>query len=116
VSQAKARALAPSAQSCQASFILAADTIVVDGGAILGKPVNQADAVQMLRQLRDRHHRVFTALALIALEDGRLFTDLCVTQVPMRAYTDDEIEAYVASGIPWIRQGRMPSSTRISIR
>ncbi|HEX7432663.1 MAG TPA: Maf family protein [Anaerolineaceae bacterium] len=105
VARVKARALTLSAENFQASFILAADTVVVDGEAILGKPVSQAEAGRMLRQLRARPHRVFTALALIALEDRRLFTELCVTQVPMRAYSDEEIEAYIASGDPMDKAG-----------
>jgi MAF protein len=105
VSQAKARALAASPESYHASFILAADTIVVDGAEILGKPADPVDASRMLRQLRNRSHQVYTALALIVLADGRLLSDLCVTQVPMRNYSDEEIEAYIASGDPMDKAG-----------
>jgi septum formation protein len=86
-------------------IILAADTAVVDGKAILGKPKDTAEAVEMLRRLRSRTHQVFTGIALMRLSDGNLVTDLCVTDVPMRAYSDEEIDAYVATGDPLDKAG-----------
>ena len=87
------------------TFILAADTAVVDGQAILGKPMNPAEAVRMLQSLRGHSHQVLTGLAVLRPGDGTLVTDLCVTEVPMRVYRDDEIEAYVASGDPLDKAG-----------
>ena len=86
-------------------IILAADTAVVSGQAILGKPKDQAEAVAMLRSLRGRSHQVLTGLALMRMNDRTLFTDLCVTNVPMRTYSDDEIDAYVATGDPLDKAG-----------
>ncbi len=86
-------------------IILAADTAVVDGGTILGKPGNTAEAVEMLRRLRNRTHQVYTGLAVLRMSDGNLGMDLCVTQVPMRNYNEDEIKAYVASGDPLDKAG-----------
>jgi septum formation protein len=85
--------------------ILAADTTVVDGETILGKPGTTAEAVEMLRKLRNRTHQVYTGLAVLRMSDGNLGLDLCVTQVPMRNYSNDEIEAYVASGDPLDKAG-----------
>ena len=59
----------------------------------------------MLRQLRARTHQVLTALAVLQTGSGRLLLDICVTDVPMRAYSDAEIEAYVASGDPLDKAG-----------
>lgn len=86
-------------------LILAADTTVVDGGEILGKPSDEAEAVRMLTQLRGRTHQVYTGIALLRKSDDLLLTDLCVTDVPMRAYTDEEIRAYVATGDPLDKAG-----------
>ena len=86
-------------------FILAADTTVVDGAEILGKPRDEADAVAMLTRLRGHTHQVYTGIALLRAGDGSLLTDLCVTDVPMRDYTDEEIQAYVASGDPLDKAG-----------
>jgi MAF protein len=89
-----------------AGLILASDTTVVEGAAqILGKPDGPEDAVRMLRLLRGKTHAVMTALAVLRQADGLLLTDLCVTQVPMRAYSDEEIQAYVATGDPLDKAG-----------
>lgn len=106
------------AQACTASLgqhpnpspsagwiILAADTIVVDGNTLLGKPGNADQAVRMLRRLRNRTHQVLTGIALLRPADGNLLTDLCVTQVPMRDYRDEEMHAYVASRDPFDKAG-----------
>lgn len=85
--------------------ILAADTAVVDGETILGKPKNTVDAVEMLRRLRGRTHQVYTGIAIIRMSDGNLGRDLCVTDVPMRVYNDEEIDTYVASGDPLDKAG-----------
>jgi septum formation protein len=110
LAQAKAGAVAAVKDSLpppygSASLVLAADTIVVDGATVLGKPADAEEARGMLRQLRGRQHQVYTALALIAPDQGLLLTDLCVTQVPMRAYSNQEIEAYIASGDPMDKAG-----------
>ncbi len=83
--------------------VLAADTIVVLDGVILGKPRDPLDAVVMLSALRDRVHVVYTAVCVI--HDGRAATRLSATDVTMRAYTDAEIEAYVETGDPLDKAG-----------
>ena len=84
-------------------LIVAADTTVVDGDQILGKPNNQTEAGEMLRQLRGRTHQVYTSIALAV--SGALFTDFCSTDVPMREYTDEEIQTYVDGGDPLDKAG-----------
>lgn len=87
-------------------IILAADTaVVVERKAILGKPKDAGEAFEMLRQLRGRTHQVHTAIAVVRLSDGNLGRDLCVTNVPMRSYGDEEIDTYVASGDPLDKAG-----------
>ncbi len=98
---AKARDASVRADASQ--VVVAADTTVVDGNAILGKPANPSEAKRMLRQLRGRVHQVYTGIAV--LRDGNLSADVCVTDVPMRAYSDAEIEAYVATGDPLDKAG-----------
>jgi septum formation protein len=84
---------------------VAADTIVVDQGSLLGKPRDSAEARLMLRQLRGRTHQVVTALALYDPGAEQALTDLCCADVTMRAYSDAEIEAYIASGDPLDKAG-----------
>jgi septum formation protein len=113
LAETKARTAASEAQA--GWLVVAADTIVVDhtphegrgpsGAEILEKPASQAEAFRMLAQLRGRTHQVFTALAVYDPTTERLLTDLCITDVPMRAYTDGEIAAYIASGDPMDKAG-----------
>jgi septum formation protein len=86
-------------------LIIGADTSVVIDGEILGKPADELEAGRMLRRLRGRTHQVYTGIAVLRVDDGNLLTAVCVTDVPMRAYSDDEIEAYVLSGDPLDKAG-----------
>lgn len=99
------KARASSARADTSQVVLAADTTVVEGNAILGKPADPSEAKQMLRQLRGRVHQVYTGIAVLRMCDGNLLTDVCVTDVPMRNYSDEEIHAYVATGDPLDKAG-----------
>jgi len=99
----KARAAAVGLDS--AAWVIAADTTVVDDGEILGKPRDKVEAEQMLYRLRGRKHQVFTALAVYNAESRTLQTDLGESQVPMRNYTDEEIQVYITSGDPFDKAG-----------
>jgi MAF protein len=88
-----------------ATIVIGADTTVVIDGEILGKPADEIEAASMLRRLRGRTHQVYTGIAALDSASGSLRTDLCVTDVPMRRYTDEEISAYVATGDPLDKAG-----------
>ena len=103
LAEAKARAVIERAQPEQ--IVIGADTSVVIDGEILGKPLDSDDARKMLRRLRGRAHQVYTGIAALRVRDGRLLTGVCVTDVPMRAYADREIEAYILSGDPLDKAG-----------
>ena len=103
LAEAKARAAIPNAQP--GHIIIGADTTVVDDNRILGKPQDAAEAAAMLKLLRGHTHQVYTAVAAIRMKDERLVTDICVTNVPMRRYSDEEIEAYVLGGDPLDKAG-----------
>ncbi len=94
----KAEALGPRPQP-----VLGADTVVADGGEILGKPATAAEARQMLRRLRGRPHRVITAVALVG--PGVEYLEAVETRVWMRDYADAEIEAYIRRGEPFDKAG-----------
>ena len=101
LAEAKARAVPADA----GQIILAADTTVVNGSDILGKPKDEAEAAVMLKRLRGHAHQVYTGIALFRRSDGVLLTDLCVTDVPMRDYSDGEVQDYVATGDPLDKAG-----------
>lgn len=102
---AREKALAVASQVVPGSFVVAADTTVVDEGEIMGKPVDEAQAVEMLQQLRGRVHQVFTAVALLRAKDNTLLSDYCRTAVRMRAFSEAEIATYVATGDPLDKAG-----------
>jgi len=79
-------------------IIIACDTVVALDGRLLGKPRDTSEATRMLHRLRRRCHTVYSAVTLLETAGGRALTDVTETQVTMRAYTDAEIAAYVASG------------------
>ncbi len=91
--------------SFENAFVLGADTIVVDGTEILGKPLDQEDAARILKQLRGKTHKVLSGIALYNLSTGEIQTRLVCTEVVMREYTDDEIQDYIASGDPMDKAG-----------
>jgi MAF protein len=104
VCRAKAMALPPE-RLMPETYVLTADTTVVLDGAIIGKPETPAEARHMLRALRGRAHQVYTGLALRDFATGEIQTDLVVTTVHMRHYSDEEIEAYIATGEPFDKAG-----------
>ncbi|MEK7440036.1 MAG: Maf family protein [Chloroflexota bacterium] len=86
-------------------IVITADTTVTVDNEIIGKPGNAAEAVEMLKKLRGRTHQVCTAITLINLETGESIHELCSSDVPMRNYSDEEMDAYVASGDPLDKAG-----------
>lgn len=93
------------AESIPASdaIILAADTAVVDGEQILGKPSDAKDAAGMLRSLSGRTHEVMTGVCLRYPEQTVCFH--IETRVTFRELSDQEIADYVASGEPMDKAG-----------
>ncbi len=82
--------------------VLAADTTVVLGQQIMGKPNNQADAVAMLTQLSGKTHHVYTALSLRGREHSQVVS---VTAVTFRDLSEHEILSYWRSGEPLDKAG-----------
>jgi len=104
------KALQAAEQLDRQAIILAADTTVAiqteaDRWSILGKPADARHAAEMLRCLRGRVHYVFTGLALLRNMDGRLWSDVCTSEVPMRNFSEEEMYAYIASGDPLDKAG-----------
>lgn len=87
------------------AVVIAADSTVVHAGRILGKPADAAEARAILRSLRGQRHVAYTAISVLRTRDGAQLDDLAETPVPMRNYTDAEIEAYIATGDPLDKAG-----------
>ena len=83
--------------------VVAADTIVVCGGKILGKPHSEAEAAAMLALLSGRAHQVMTGVTVLRGEKSETFTE--VTELHFRELTEKEISAYVSTGEPMDKAG-----------
>ena len=83
--------------------VLGADTVVSLGGEIFGKPKNAPHAAEMLKKLSGKTHSVFTAVCLVTDEgEEEFFTE---SKVTFHSLTEEQIEAYVASGLPLDKAG-----------
>jgi len=100
MAEEKARAV----HVAESEIVLAADTTVVLGAEILGKPVDEIDAARMLTALAGRRHQVLTGVCILR-SDGRGAVDVASTAVWFGAMTKREIEEYVTSGEPLDKAG-----------
>ncbi|WP_339243287.1 Maf family protein [Paenibacillus sp. FSL F4-0243] len=87
------------------AVIIGSDTIVVLDNTVLGKPVDELDSKSMLTRLQGRNHKVYTGVACIGLPHGKTIVEHRVTSVTMRAMTENEIIAYIATGEPADKAG-----------
>jgi len=101
---AKAKAEAVAGEERE-GIVIAADTIVVDGDTILGKPADGSEAAATLRRLRGKTHRVITGLAVVDAGSNKRTASHVVTAVRMRHYSDGEIAAYIARREPLDKAG-----------
>ncbi len=99
VSRLKALALPREASD----VVIAADTIVVCGGKVLGKPHSEEEAAEMLSLLSGRDHQVMTGCTVLRGENCETFTE--VTDLHFRPLSEKEINRYVSSGEPMDKAG-----------
>ncbi len=99
VSRLKAMAVAAAPEDT----VIAADTIVVCGGKVLGKPATEEEAIRMLRLLSGRDHQVMTGMTVRRGDRCRSVTE--VTDIHFRPLSPKEIEDYVATGEPMDKAG-----------
>ena len=101
---AAAKVAAVAGRLSRSVIILGADTAVVLGEDMLGKPSGPAEAVEMLQALSGRAHHVFTAVSVLDCE-GSLHSALNVSRVTFADLDADWITAYVATGEPLDKAG-----------
>ena len=102
LSKSKAGAVASRVNS---GYIIAADSMVVLDGKAMGKPEDAADARRMLRLLRGTNHQVTTGVTVLDADSGKHLTDSMSSDIILREFTDEEIEASIASGTPLDKAG-----------
>ena len=100
-------AAARSLSEAAGRLVITADTTVLLNDVVLGKPRNEAHARELLLTLRGRTHYVVTGVAVSGSLDGKfsMRSASCITPVRMRAYSEAEIAAYIASGDPMDKAG-----------
>lgn len=84
-------------------IVVAADTVVVCSGTVLGKPKDEADALRMLRLLSGKDHQVMTGLTVLKGNVSAVCTE--VTDIHFRELSDREILAYIRTGEPMDKAG-----------
>jgi nucleoside triphosphate pyrophosphatase len=102
LARAKARDVA---ETFVGRFFLGADTVVVLGGEVLGKPRDDADAEGMLRRLSGCTHEVMTGYEVYDKEGMRGYGEVVTTRVEFKPLSPQEIRAYVATGGPRDKAG-----------
>ena len=86
-------------------WVIAADTIVVLKGRVLGKPKSERDAFNMLRDLRSKWHKVITGYCVLNVSKDIAYRDVVETKVFVRDLTDDEILRYIKTSEPLGKAG-----------
>jgi septum formation protein len=84
-------------------LIITADTIVVVGDEVMGKPVDAADAQRMLHKLSGRAHQVITGVCLTTIDKQRVFS--VTTDVTFKSLSDEEIDYYIRTYRPFDKAG-----------
>ncbi|MFO7666270.1 MAG: Maf family protein [Desulfobacterales bacterium] len=87
------------------SWVIGADTVVVIGGQILGKPLSRSDAREMLKNLSGQTHIVLTGYCICNKIKNCLFSDTIKTEVLFKNLTDEEIEWYIHTKEPFDKAG-----------
>ena len=97
-------------------LFIGADTIVLRGKQILGKPSTPQDAIKMLQLLSGKSHRVLTGVALLDGSTARMASGVEATQVIFRKLSQEEITEYVLTGEPMDKAGggRQPRRTTLT--
>ena len=92
-------------QAKKDSIIIAADTVVVIDGKILGKPKNADDAYNMLKLLSNKIHRVYSGIAVINTTNNIMKSEAVFTEVKFSELTHEEIVNYINSKEPLDKAG-----------
>lgn len=103
---AKARAVLPTRQH---ALVIGSDQVAVCNGAILGKSHTHDNAVKQLRETSGQTITLYTGLALINSESGRVQSDVVPFRVVMRALSDSQIENYLRKELPYDCAGSVKS-------
>ncbi len=100
---ARNKALAVAHQNTTDKIIIAADTIVICDGEVIGKPINEEDAVNIISKLSGNKHSVITGVYMVQKTKEIFFAD--VTDVTFHSLTQTQIKYYVSKYKPFDKAG-----------
>lgn len=86
-------------------WVIGADTVVVYKNKVLGKPDNESDALDMLRLLRGKWHKVITGYCILKVQSNITFQDVVETKVFVKDLSDEEIKQYIKTTEPLDKAG-----------
>ena len=86
-------------------WVIAADTIVLVDGEILGKPAGKQEAYQMLLKLSGKEHRVITGFCILNTSNGESVKESVETTVTFKKLTEEEIQGYIKTKEPFDKAG-----------
>lgn len=101
----KATATAKKILDKKDALVIAADTVVVYDGKILGKPTDEDDAEKMLKMLSGNVHQVYTGFCVLRMSDAKTVCKSVCTNVRMRELSEEKIRAYINTGEPMDKAG-----------
>lgn len=87
------------------SWVIGADTIVLIGNTILGKPASKTEARAMLKHLSGKTHQVLTGYTILCMAKERFFSETVQTDVSFKELTDKEVEWYIHTEEPFDKAG-----------
>jgi septum formation protein len=102
LAKGKARAIA---ELHPQAYIIGSDTVVTLNNRILGKPADEAHALDILRSLQGKTHQVITGLSLTCLQDNCFENLTRTTSVTFTAFSDSILRAYIRTGEPMDKAG-----------
>ena len=102
MARTKAKAIA---RQHQQAYVIGSDTVVTVDNRILGKPVDEAHALKILRSLQGKTHQVITGLSLICLQDNCDENLTRTTDVTFQTFSDSILQAYIKTGEPMDKAG-----------
>lgn len=80
------------------SIVIGADTVVVLDNNVLGKPKDEDEAFNMLKQMSGKEHDVITGVSILCLDLKKEICDYCVSKVKFKDLSDEEIYSYIKTG------------------
>lgn len=93
------------ADSQEGAVVIGADTFIAFEGKVLGKPINENDAKEMLKRMSGKSHSVITGFTIIDTDSKQTLSHAVETKVYFKKLTNEEIDSYVSTGEPLDKAG-----------